>query len=59
MEEWSFPAAYDEDYLPPAGSRYWFARRETMPARQREQAILERLREVCRYAWARAPFYRR
>ncbi len=59
MEEWTFPAAYAEDYLPPAGSRYWFPRRETMLAAERERAILERLQLVCRYAWDHAPFYRR
>ncbi len=59
MEEWTFPAAYAEDYLPPAISRYWFPRRETMLAAERERAILERLQRVCRYAWDHAPFYRR
>jgi len=59
MEEWRFPVAYDEGYLPPADSRYWFPRRETMPAAEREQAIVERLQQVCRYAWDHAPFYRR
>ena len=29
---WSFPAAYDAAYFPRAQSRYWFPRRETMPA---------------------------
>jgi phenylacetate-CoA ligase len=59
MENWSFPPAYDETYVPPEGSRYWFPRRETMPASEREQAILERLKDVCRYAYAQSPFYRR
>src|SRR3990172_4341315 len=59
MEFWSFPPAYDEAYSPAEGSRYWFARRETMPAGDRECAIAERLREVCRYAYKNAPFYRR
>lgn len=59
MEEWKFPVAYDEEYLPPAASRYWFPRRETMPAAERERAILGRLQQVCRYAWEHAPFYRR
>ena len=59
MESWSFPPAYDEGYLPPADARHWFPRRETMAPGEREAAILERLREVCRYAYARAPFYRR
>ena len=59
MEFWSFPAAYDDNYFPEAGSRYWFTRRETMPQAEREQAILDRLRAVCAYAYERAPFYRR
>jgi phenylacetate-CoA ligase len=59
MESWSFPPAYDEAYSPPPGSRYWFPRRETMPAPDRERAIALRLREVCGYAYRCAPFYRR
>ena len=59
MESWSFPPAYDEAYLPPTDSRYWFPERETMPPGDREQAILQRLQEVCRYAYAESPFYRR
>ncbi|HEY8553540.1 MAG TPA: phenylacetate--CoA ligase family protein [Burkholderiales bacterium] len=59
MEYWSFPPAYDDSYFPEPGSRYWFPRRETMPAGEREQAILARLKEVTRYAYEHAPFYRR
>lgn len=59
MEQWSFPAAYDDSHFPLHDSRYWFAVRETMPAGERERAILERLRQVCTYAYERAPFYRR
>ena len=59
MECWSFPPAYDPDYLPDVQARYWFPRRETMPAAEREAAILKRLQEVTRYAYERAPFYRR
>ena len=59
MESWSFPPAYDENYLPPRDSRYWFKQRETMPAGERERAILERLQQVCRYAFEHSPFYRR
>jgi phenylacetate-CoA ligase len=59
MEQWSFPPRFDPDYRPPSGSRYWFPRRETMPAGEREQAILERLRALTRYAWDASPFYRR
>lgn len=59
MESWSFPPSYDESYVPARGSRFWFKERETMPAAAREQAILERLRQVCRYAYDNAPFYKR
>ena len=59
MESWTFPPRYDAAYLPTAGSRYWFPKRETMPAADRERAILERLKEVTRHAWEHAPFYRR
>jgi phenylacetate-CoA ligase len=59
MECWSFPPSYDPAYLPEPSARYWFPRRETMPAAEREVAILTRLQEVTRYAYERAPFYRR
>ena len=59
MESWSFPPAYDENYLPAPGSRYWFPRRETMPAGDREKAVLERLQQVCAYAYENAALYRR
>jgi phenylacetate-CoA ligase len=59
MENWSFPPAYDDAYLPRAGDRYWFPVRETMHPADREGAILARLREVCAYAYDKASFYRR
>lgn len=59
MEDWSFPPRYDDSYVPPADSRYWFPKRETMPAADREKLILERLQQVCSYAYDNAPFYRR
>jgi phenylacetate-CoA ligase len=58
MESWSWPPRYDEAYRPDPASRYWFPRRETMPAGDRERAVVERLRAVCRYAYEHAPFYR-
>lgn len=58
MESWSWPPRYDEGYRPDPASRYWFPKRETMPPGDRERAIVQRLREVCRYAYDRAPFYR-
>jgi phenylacetate-CoA ligase len=59
MEQWSFPPKFDAAYAPPPGSRYWFPQRETMPAADRDKAILARLKEVTRYAWDRSPMYRR
>ncbi len=59
MEQWTWPPRYDETYRPPLDEPYWFRRRETMPAEEREAAILERIREVMRWCWERAPFYRR
>jgi phenylacetate-CoA ligase len=59
VEDWSFPPAYDDSYLPPEGARHWFPIRETMPPADRDRAILERLKVVCRYAYDNSPFYRR
>lgn len=59
MESWSWPPRYDPSYRPEASSRCWFPRRETMPAGERDRAILERLRQVCAYAYERSAFYRR
>lgn len=59
MESWSFPPRYDDGYTPPPDARHWFPVRETMNPADREAAILARLREVCAYAYEKAPFYRR
>lgn len=59
MEQWSWPPSYDDSYRPDPGSRYWFKHRETMPHSDREAAILTRLQEVCTFAYAQSPFYRR
>jgi phenylacetate-CoA ligase len=59
MEYWSFPPAYDDSYAPAPDSRYWFPQRETMDPCAREVAILNRLQEVCAYAYEYAPFYQR
>jgi len=58
MECWEFPPRYDQSYRPEVSSRYWFPVRETMPAADRERAILERLQEVCDYVYANSAFYR-
>ncbi|OJU03738.1 MAG: phenylacetate--CoA ligase [Rhizobiales bacterium 65-79] len=59
MESWSFPPAYEDSYFPPAKERYWFPVRETMDPGKREAAILDRLKQVCAYAYDKAPFYRK
>ena len=59
MEDWSFPPRYDNSYRPDASSRYWFPVRETMPAADRDAAIVKRLKQVCTYAYAHAPFYKK
>lgn len=58
MECWQYPPRYEPAYQPDPASRYWFPVRETMPAGERERAILQRLQEVCRYAYERSAFYR-
>lgn len=58
MEFWSWPPKYDDSYRPAASSRYWFPTRETMEEGERDRAIVARLREVCTYAYATAPFYK-
>jgi phenylacetate-CoA ligase len=59
MESWTWPPAYDESYRPRDEQPYWFPRRETMPADERDDAILARIRHVMTYCWERSPFYRR
>ena len=59
MEDWTFPARYDNSYRPDPSSRYWFPVRETMPAGDRDAAIAKRLQEVCTYAYKHSPFYKR
>jgi phenylacetate-CoA ligase len=58
MECWTWPPRYDAGYRPADGSRHWFPVRETMDAGDRDRAIVERLRQVCDYAYARCDFYR-
>jgi len=59
MEQWSWPPRYDETYRPPVQQEHWFPVRETMPAQERDEAILARIRAVMGYAWDHSPFYRR
>lgn len=58
MEDWHWPPRYDNAYQPRSGSRYWFPVRETMDPAQRDKAIVQRLREVCAYAYSHCAFYR-
>jgi len=53
--EW--PSRYDQRYLPPSDSEYWNPRLETMPPRERETIILEKLRQQTRYAYTHSGFY--
>lgn len=59
MEQWTWPPRYDDGYLPDVEQEHWFPVRETMPAEQRDELIVARIRAVMSYAWERAPFYRR
>src|SRR5271156_4747911 len=59
MESWSFPSLYDNSFLPPTDSRYWFPKRETMAMGDRERKILDRLRVVCDYAYDHSSFYKK
>lgn len=59
MEQWSWPPSYDDRTIPPTDQVYWFPQRETMPAAEREDAILHRIRQVMAYAYERSTFYRR
>ena len=58
-EDWNWPPRYGPAYRPSVDSQYWFPCRETMPAGEREQLIVGRLRQVMDYAYRSAPFYRR
>jgi phenylacetate-CoA ligase len=58
-EDWGWPSRYDERYRPSDDQPYWFPRRETMPADERDALVLQRIREVMRWCWEYAPFYRR
>jgi phenylacetate-CoA ligase len=59
MEQWSMPPRYDDGYMPDPSEPYWFPVRETMDPDARDEAVLERIRDVMTYAYERAPFYRR
>ncbi|HTO96039.1 MAG TPA: AMP-binding protein [Myxococcales bacterium] len=55
--EW--PPRYDPRYRPPDEEPYWRRDLETADPRERDAAILAKLKQQVRYAWEKAPFYRR
>ena len=55
----SWPPSYDESYRPQPGSRYWFRARECQDPEAREREVLTKIQAVMRWAWERAPFYRK
>lgn len=59
MEDWHWPPRYDDGYRPDGAQRHWFPRRETMDPDERDEHLLDRIRQVMAYAWEHAPFYRR
>ena len=60
MEDGRSRRRYRRGYLPPRGIRYWFPKRETMPARRaRRGDSRAAAASLTRYAWDTSPFYRR
>ena len=59
MEAWCWPPSYDDSYRPPLDQVYWFPQRETMDPEERNVAILDRIKDVMRYAFEHSRFYRR
>jgi phenylacetate-CoA ligase len=59
MEHWTWPPVYDATYVPPPEQEYWFPFRETMDVEQRENVILERIRQVMDYAFTSSSFYQK
>ena len=57
MIEW--PPRYDPRYRPPREEGYWRRELECADPRDRDRVILARLQQQMRYAWEKAPFYRR
>jgi phenylacetate-CoA ligase len=58
LAEW--PPRYDRSYTPPPDAKYWHKELETMDPEEREQrVILPKLRAQLKYAYEKAPLYRR
>ena len=56
MDQW--PPQYPTDYVPAEDSEYWSERLETMPSRERDPIILDKLRRQINYACNHSQFYR-
>jgi phenylacetate-coenzyme A ligase PaaK-like adenylate-forming protein len=57
VSEW--PPRSDPHYRPAPDERYWRRELECQDPREREAHILHKLQGQVRYAWEKAPFYRR
>ncbi len=57
MSEW--PPRSDPRYRPAADEPYWRRDLECADPRERDRVILAKLQQQVRYAWEKAPFYRR
>ncbi len=57
MSEW--PPRSDPRYRPAADEPYWRRELECADPRERDRVILAKLQQQVRYAWEKAPFYRR
>ena len=56
MNQW--PPQYPADYVPAEDSEYWSKQLETMPSRERDPIILDKLRRQISYAYTHSEFYR-
>jgi phenylacetate-CoA ligase len=54
-----WPPVYDRTYRPNDADPYWDRARETRSTDERNAEILATIQATMRYAWERAPFYRR
>ena len=58
LTQW--PPQYDRSYVPPPDSKFWNRELETMAPEEREQmVILPKLRAQLKYAYERAPLYKK
>jgi phenylacetate-CoA ligase len=54
-----WPPRYDPRYRPADSDRYWFREIECADPADRDALVLRKLQAQVRYAWEKAPFYRR